>query len=100
VASSSNHESPLRGLEFVTRKVTDGIAKIKLGKRATLQLGNLDAKRDWGFAREYVDRMWRMLQTAEPGVLVLATGKNARATWKTSSLRMWRFWNATHVQRW
>jgi GDPmannose 4,6-dehydratase len=72
-----NHESPLRGLEFVTRKITDGIAKIKLGKRETLQLGNLDAKRDWGFAREYVDGMWRMLQTAEPGVFVLATGKNA-----------------------
>jgi GDPmannose 4,6-dehydratase len=72
-----NHESPLRGLEFVTRKITDGIARIKLGKRETLQLGNLDAKRDWGYAREYVDGMWRMLQTAEPGVYVLATGKNA-----------------------
>jgi GDPmannose 4,6-dehydratase len=72
-----NHESPLRGQEFVTRKITDGIAKIKLGKRETLQLGNLDAKRDWGFAREYVDGMWRMLQTTEPGVFVLATGKNA-----------------------
>jgi GDPmannose 4,6-dehydratase len=72
-----NHESPLRGLEFVTRKITDGIAKIKLGKRETLQLGNLDARRDWGFAREYVDGMWRMLQTAQPGVFVLATGKNA-----------------------
>jgi GDPmannose 4,6-dehydratase len=72
-----NHESPLRGLEFVTRKITDGIARIKLGKRATLELGNLDARRDWGFAREYVDGMWRMLQTAEPGVYVLATGKNA-----------------------
>lgn len=72
-----NHESPLRGLEFVTRKITDGIARIKLGKRATLELGNLDAQRDWGFAQEYVDGMWRMLQTAEPGVYVLATGKNA-----------------------
>jgi GDPmannose 4,6-dehydratase len=72
-----NHESPLRGLEFVTRKITDGIARIKLGKRETLQLGNLDARRDWGFAREYVDGMWRMLQTVEPGVFVLATGKNA-----------------------
>jgi len=72
-----NHESPLRGLEFVTRKITDGIARIKLGKRATLELGNLDARRDWGFAQEYVDGMWRMLQTAEPGVYVLATGKNA-----------------------
>ena len=72
-----NQESPLRGLEFVTRKITDGIARIKLGKRETLQLGNLDAKRDLVFAREYVDGMWRMLQTAEPGVFVLATGKNA-----------------------
>ena len=72
-----NHESPLRGLEFVTRKITDGIARIKLGKRDNIQLGNLDAKRDWGFAPEYVDGMWRMLQTAEPGVYVLATGRNA-----------------------
>src|SRR5271166_1759505 len=72
-----NHESPLRGLEFVTRKITDGICRIKLGRRDALQLGNLDAKRDWGFAREYVDGMWRMLQTAEPGVYVLATGRNA-----------------------
>ncbi len=72
-----NHESPLRGLEFVTRKITDGIARIKLGKREVLELGNLDAKRDWGFAKEYVDGMWRMLQAPEPGVYVLATGKNA-----------------------
>ncbi len=72
-----NHESPLRGLEFVTRKISDGIARIKLGKRALLELGNLDAKRDWGFAREYVDGMWRMLQTPEPGVYVLASGQNA-----------------------
>lgn len=72
-----NHESPLRGLEFVTRKITDGIARIKLGKREMLELGNLDAKRDWGFAREYVDGMWRMLQTPEPGVYVLASGQNA-----------------------
>jgi GDPmannose 4,6-dehydratase len=72
-----NHESPLRGLEFVTRKITDGIARIKLGKRESMQLGNLDAIRDWGFAREYVDGMWRMLQMTEPGVYVLATGRNA-----------------------
>lgn len=72
-----NHESPLRGLEFVTRKITDGIARIKLGKRQVLELGNLDARRDWGFAREYVDGMWRMLQTSEPSVYVLATGRNA-----------------------
>jgi len=72
-----NHESPLRGLEFVTRKITDGIARIKLGKREVLELGNLDARRDWGFAREYVDGMWRMLQAPDPGVYVLASGKNA-----------------------
>lgn len=72
-----NHESPLRGLEFVTRKITDGIARIKLGKRDVLELGNLDAKRDWGFAREYVDGMWRMLQAPQPGVYVLASGQNA-----------------------
>jgi GDPmannose 4,6-dehydratase len=72
-----NHESPLRGLEFVTRKITDGIARIKLGKREVLELGNLDAKRDWGFARDYVDGMWRMLQAPDPGVYVLASGQNA-----------------------
>jgi GDPmannose 4,6-dehydratase len=72
-----NHESPLRGLEFVTRKITDGIARIKLGKRDRLELGNLDAKRDWGYAKEYVDGMWRMLQTDEPGVYVLASGRTA-----------------------
>jgi GDPmannose 4,6-dehydratase len=72
-----NHESPLRGLEFVTRKITDGIARIKTGQRDVLELGNLDAKRDWGFAREYVDGMWRMLQAPEPSVYVLATGSNA-----------------------
>ncbi len=72
-----NHESPLRGLEFVTRKISDGIARIKLGQREVLDLGNLDAKRDWGFAREYVDGMWRMLQADEPDVFVLATGHNA-----------------------
>ncbi|RMA63520.1 GDPmannose 4,6-dehydratase [Acidovorax sp. 100] len=70
-----NHESPLRGLEFVTRKITDGVAKIKLGKINTLELGNLDAKRDWGFAQEYVDGMWRMLQADEPDTFVLATNR-------------------------
>jgi GDPmannose 4,6-dehydratase len=72
-----NHDSPLRGLEFVTRKITDGIARIKLGKRDVLELGNLDARRDWGFAPEYVDGMWRMLQAPEPEVYVLASGRNA-----------------------
>ena len=70
-----NHESPLRGREFVTRKITDAVAKIKLGKLDCLQLGNLDARRDWGFAKEYVDGMWRMLQADEPDTFVLATGR-------------------------
>src|SRR6516165_485061 len=72
-----NHESPLRGLEFVTRKITDGIARIKLGKRDVLELGNLDAMRDWGFAKEYVVGMWKMLQRPTPDVYVLASGRNA-----------------------
>lgn len=70
-----NHESPLRGQEFVTRKITDSIAKIKLGKLGVLELGNLDAKRDWGFAEDYVDGMWRMLQCKDPGTFVLATNR-------------------------
>ncbi|WP_454784583.1 GDP-mannose 4,6-dehydratase [Legionella sp. WA2024007413] len=68
-----NHESPLRGCEFITRKITNGIAKIRLGMLDVLEIGNLDAKRDWGFAREYVDGMWRMLQADEPDTYVLAT---------------------------
>jgi GDPmannose 4,6-dehydratase len=70
-----NHESPLRGREFVTRKITDTVAKIKLGKATCLELGNLDAKRDWGFAKEYVEGMWRMLQAKEPDTFVLATNR-------------------------
>ncbi len=70
-----NHESPLRGKEFVTRKITDSMAKIKLGQLDVLELGNLDAKRDWGFAQEYVDGMWRMLQTETPDTYVLATNR-------------------------
>lgn len=70
-----NHESPLRGREFVTRKITDSVAKIKLGKLDILELGNLDAKRDWGFAKEYVEGMWRMLQAAHPDTYVLATNR-------------------------
>jgi GDPmannose 4,6-dehydratase len=70
-----NHESPLRGREFVTRKITDGLAKIKLGKLDTLELGNLDAKRDWGYAKEYVEGMWRMLQADKPDTYVLATNR-------------------------
>jgi len=70
-----NHESPLRGREFVTRKITDSVAKISLGKLGQLELGNLDAKRDWGFAKEYVNGMWRMLQADEPDTFVLATNR-------------------------
>jgi GDPmannose 4,6-dehydratase len=70
-----NHESPLRGREFVTRKITDGMAKLKLGQLEVLELGNLDAKRDWGFAREYVDGMWRMVQADKPDTYVLATNR-------------------------
>ena len=70
-----NHESPLRGREFVTRKITDAVARIELGLLDTLQLGNLDAKRDWGFAGDYVDGMWRMLQQEQPDTYVLATNR-------------------------
>jgi GDPmannose 4,6-dehydratase len=70
-----NHESPRRGLEFVTRKITDGIARIKLGLAEDLRLGNLDAKRDWGFAGDYVEAMWRMLEAGEPDDYVIATGE-------------------------
>lgn len=70
-----NHESPLRGREFVTRKITDSMAKIKLGKLEVLELGNMDAKRDWGFAQEYVEGMWRMLQADKPDTYVLATNR-------------------------
>jgi GDPmannose 4,6-dehydratase len=70
-----NHESPLRGREFVTRKITDSLAKIKLGKQEILELGNLDAKRDWGYAKEYVEGMWRILQAPKPDTFVLATSR-------------------------
>ena len=69
-----NHESPRRGLEFVTRKVTDGVARIKLGLSEHLTLGNLDARRDWGFAGDYVEAMWRMLQADSPDDYVVGTG--------------------------
>jgi GDPmannose 4,6-dehydratase len=72
-----NHESPLRSIEFVTRKITDGVARIKLGLARELALGNLDAKRDWGHARDYVRAMWLMLQQDEPDDFVIATGRNA-----------------------
>ena len=70
-----NHESPRRGLEFVTRKITDGVARIALGKADSITLGNLDARRDWGYAPDYVDLMWRMLQEEKPGDFVGATGE-------------------------
>jgi GDPmannose 4,6-dehydratase len=70
-----NHESPLRGREFVTRKITDTVAKIHLGKADVLELGNLDAKRDWGFARDYTEGMYRIMQHAEPDTFVLATNR-------------------------
>jgi len=72
-----NHESPLRGLEFVTRKVSDGVARIKLGKKKQLRLGNIDAKRDWGFAGDYVAAMHLMLQQPVPDDYVIATGRTA-----------------------
>ena len=70
-----NHESPRRGLEFVTRKITDGVAKIKLGLEKELRLGNLESQRDWGFAGDYVDAMWRMLQQDKPGNFVIGMGE-------------------------
>lgn len=70
-----NHESPLRGREFVTRKITDSVAKIKLGKLDVLELGNMNAKRDWGYAKDYVDGMYLMLQAEEPDTFVLATNR-------------------------
>ncbi|MCC7195586.1 MAG: GDP-mannose 4,6-dehydratase [Gemmatimonadaceae bacterium] len=77
-----NHESPRRGLEFVTRKVTDAVARISLGLANHVDLGNLDARRDWGFAGDYVDAMWRMLQQPEPADYVIGTGK----TWSVRQL--------------
>ena len=71
-----NHESPIRGLEFVTRKITDGVAQIVSGKKKFIELGNLEARRDWGFAGDYVEAMWLMLQEKTPDDYVVATGKN------------------------
>lgn len=70
-----NHESPLRGLEFVTRKITDAVARMQLGKQDVLELGNMDAKRDWGYAKDYVEGMWRMMQVDVPDTFVLATNR-------------------------
>src|SRR5262249_7248947 len=70
-----NHESPRRGLEFVTRKIANGVARVKLGKQPYVELGNLDAKRDWGYAKDYVEAMWLMLQQDQPDDFVIATGE-------------------------
>ncbi len=91
-----NHESPLRGIEFVTRKITDAAARIALGEDLVLELGNLDARRDWGFAGDYVEGMWRMLQADEPDSYVLATGS-------TESVREFAslaFWHAGIALEW
>ena len=77
-----NHESPIRGLEFVTRKITDGVAKIYCGKQQYIELGNLNSRRDWGFAGDYVKAMWLMLQQDDPEDFVIATGK----TWSIEDL--------------
>jgi GDPmannose 4,6-dehydratase len=82
-----NHESPRRGLEFVTRKVTDGAVRCKLGISKDLKLGNIEARRDWGFAGDYVDAMWRMLQQDEPDDYVVATGE----TWSVRQLCQFAF---------
>jgi len=71
-----NHESPIRGKEFVTRKITDGVARIKLGLAKEIRLGNLDSKRDWGFAGDYVESMWKMMQKKEPDNYIISTGIN------------------------
>src|SRR5215203_5617326 len=77
-----NHESPRRGLEFVTRKISDGVARIKLGRAKEIRLGNLESQRDWGFAGDYVDAMWRMLQQDKPDDYLVATGE----TWSVRQL--------------
>ena len=71
-----NHESPLRGIEFVTKKVSDAVTRIKFGKQDYFEIGNMDAKRDWGFAKEYVEGMWMMVQQPEPKDYVLATNEH------------------------
>jgi GDPmannose 4,6-dehydratase len=77
-----NHESPRRGTEFVTRKVTDAVARIKLGQQEEVRLGNLEARRDWGFAGDYVEAMWMMLQQDQPDDYVIGTGE----TWSVREL--------------
>ncbi len=90
-----NHESPRRGMEFVTRKITEGVARIATGKAATLTLGNLDARRDWGYAPDYADLMWRILQAKSPGDFVGATGEShsvrefAQAAFAAAGIEKW-----------
>ncbi len=90
-----NHESPIRGIQFVTRKITDGVARIKLGLAKELRLGNLDAKRDWGFAGDYVEAMYLMLQQKEPGDYVVGTGEShsvrefAELAFKYAGIKNW-----------
>lgn len=91
-----NHESPLRGIEFVTRKITASLAEIRAGRRSTLALGNLDAKRDWGFAADYVEGMWRILQHQQPDDYVLATG----ATYTVREFLGWAAEAAGITLRW
>ncbi|MDP2632484.1 MAG: GDP-mannose 4,6-dehydratase [Candidatus Curtissbacteria bacterium] len=91
-----NHESPRRGLEFVTRKISHGVAKIHLGQQDSLILGNLDAKRDWGFSGDYVEAMWLMLQQSKPDDYVIATGENhsvqefVEAAFKVVGITNWK----------
>jgi GDPmannose 4,6-dehydratase len=91
-----NHESPLRGIQFVTRKISNGVAKIKLGLAKELRLGNLEPKRDWGFAGDYVEAMYMMLQQTKPDDFVIATGENhsvkefVEAAFKTAGLPDWQ----------
>jgi len=91
-----NHESPIRGLQFVTRKITDGVAKIKLGLAKELRLGNLDAKRDWGFAGDYVEAMYLMLQQKEPDDYVVGTGEShtvrefVEEAFKVAGIKDWK----------
>lgn len=92
---SFNHESPRRGIEFVTRKISDGVAKIRLGLAESLSLGNLEAKRDWGYAGDYVGAMWRMLQQEKPEDYVIATGEThsvrefVQAAFRTVGIEDW-----------
>lgn len=96
-----NHESPLRGLEFVTRKITDGVARIHLGKLDVLELGNLDARRDWGYARDYVEGMHLMLQADEPDTYVLATHRTESVrdfvTWAFAAVDVAIEWHGTGI---